>query len=242
MPITTEDCKLYITNFYSGIISGTRRIDLRGREPDENCITAKNWKRKSKHGNETKGFIRVFENIKNGLMINVHSTNDTITELKLSLKRLPTETPAGSAQIILPSSNNLYGYIRRVLEHPDCTDISTSDLLHSMTWDTLPSVPTSEGWGTEPGDEEDIDFENNEIISLTPSRITVLAGGDWQEPLVFSAKYNRESVTHIPSTVEPGVYEDGMTIRQVLLAVYGTDNKAQLPRKIVEGLNEYDNW
>ncbi len=59
----------------------------------------------------------------------------------------------------------------------------------------------------EDGHEEDLDMENHEIISLTDDKLTMCAGGDWQDPLTFDVVMLNGRLTVV--NVRPG-FERGM--------------------------------
>lgn len=65
---------------------------------------------------------------------------------------------------------------------------------------------------TEDGHKEGIDFENFNIISITPDKMVVSAGGDWQEPVTFTLVPNGDAlkVTDIVAG-----FEDGMTLEEI---------------------------
>lgn len=59
----------------------------------------------------------------------------------------------------------------------------------------------------EDGHEEDLDMENHEILSLTDDKLTMCAGGDWQEPLTFDVVLSNGRLTVV--NVRPG-FKNGM--------------------------------
>lgn len=54
-------------------------------------------------------------------------------------------------------------------------------------YDVMETVPVVKD---EDGNDEQLDFENFEVLSITTDKMTVCAGGDWQEPLTFSLTPN----------------------------------------------------
>ncbi len=57
------------------------------------------------------------------------------------------------------------------------------DLDPSVLYNIVENIPYIKD---EDGLKEVIDFENFEILSIYDDKMTVCAGGDWQEPLIFS--------------------------------------------------------
>lgn len=97
--IDTKQCIEAVCRFFQNQIT----VD-----PD-NC-QHKNWKRTSKTGNSTKGYVRHFQNKKNGLVVKVESTDTMLTGLFIekvlppSLNVIPVQTPAS---IIVPPTSSV---------------------------------------------------------------------------------------------------------------------------------------
>lgn len=61
-------------------------------------------------------------------------------------------------------------------------------------------------------DDEDLDFENFAFSEVTDDVITFSAGGDWQEPLIITLKYDQATDKIYVAEHEEG-YEDNYTIK-----------------------------
>jgi len=72
----------------------------------------------------------------------------------------------------------------------------------------LPKPKTEDG----EEDDEDLDFENFGFSNVEDDEITFSAGGDWQEPLVITIKYDEKKDKIYVASYSEG-YEDDYTIK-----------------------------
>jgi hypothetical protein len=102
--------------------------------------------------------------------------------------------------------------------------VAVSNILHELPFATLPKVDDGDG------DKEDIDFENNEILSLDDSTIRVFAGGDWQEPITFSATLRGNKLYYNNDATEGMVHgsTEGLTTKEIIKIIFGVDNPTEL--------------
>lgn len=77
-----------------------------------------------------------------------------------------------------------------------------------------PTVEIRESFDDEEFEEEEVDLENWEIISISDDKLTMCAGGDWQEPTTFSLVPYDENYLMVTNVHEG--YEDGMHYDDVL--------------------------
>jgi hypothetical protein len=77
-----------------------------------------------------------------------------------------------------------------------------------------PTVEIRDSFDDEEIEEEEVDLENWEIISISDEKLTMCAGGDWQEPTIFSLVPYDENYL-MATNIRDG-YEDGMHYDDVL--------------------------
>lgn len=210
MPIKTEDCKKAIVSFLS-----RKNINLRADNKTSELTKESNWKRTSKRGNKDKGFVRSFINYKvPGVLINIHSTEDEITEIRRSV--IPILHPDSSK-----TSSGMIEFLRKHIIENELQE-DANNLLSYLPWGKLPEVSCEfemlDGSIGSEGETEPVDFENNEIYEITDSHMVLFAGGDWQDPVIFKAIINGDVIEWDGSPVNR-VEEysgDGYTSEQIL--------------------------
>jgi hypothetical protein len=183
----------------------------------------KNWKRRSKsqkcigmaYGGDEKGNLvtRIFENTKTGMLVKI-SAGAQITE------------------VIEVSNVTLSGMCRKILEDTDEGDsISGHSLINQLVFANLPQVENHDFMEdeTKVTGHEDVDFENCELLGLTENSITIFAGGDWQEPLVFTMVMKDGELVYEGGAVKAssGNHPE-MSDEKMLLALYGTKHPLEL--------------
>ena len=186
----------------------------------------KDWKRRQKITiGEYGRTVRIFENVK---------TKQTIkTNFFSSFNPIEIEDITGL---------DLFGILKSLLEKPEYgyeaksfegDEVRTYDLINELEgrayFAKLPQVALHDDEEDEKKvtGHEDVDFENCEIIALTKDTITLWAGGDWQEPITFSMTFKNGLLYYNNDATEKGE-SDGMTVRQLLKTLYGTEHPEQL--------------
>ena len=100
--------------------------------------------------------------------------------------------------------------------------ISPQYVAYELEFSSLPKI-------VEDGEDvEDLDFENFELMDITDSSMTIWAGGDWQEPLEFTAIHSADGKLHYTGGAIPGGPKDGMSTREFIKRVFGTENPPEL--------------
>ena len=67
---------------------------------------------------------------------------------------------------------------------------------------------------TEDGDEESLDCENWEILSITDTKMVMCAGGDWQNPVTFDIELINGKLT--ASNYKVGKFKTGLSHKSIL--------------------------
>lgn len=96
-------------------------------------------------------------------------------------------------------------YLRDQLEFEDEIDQDEifDFLLYEVKWMGLPQVPVEDIWFDKDDEEhpvkydEPLDFENFTVLSIDPQKgdMSVIAGGDWQDPVEFKVTWNDANCT-----------------------------------------------
>ena len=189
MKITTEHCVYAILkNYY---ISG---------ESNPLLLRFKLWKRLSKKGSGD-NIERVFQNTETGTVVTVYSSETHIYDIK------EVKTP--------PTITTIKEYLRAKsaeVEHPFYDlDYEALGEDNVVNW---PIVRLE--WEGEV-DEEPLDMENFEWLSITDDEIVVACGGDWQEPQTLTIKIVNGKLT--VTNAIPGEYREGMSEEDFLQAL-----------------------
>ena len=155
---------------------------------------SKNWKRISKRKINGTEFIRVFMNKISGLEIYVTATDNEITGISTDLTSLLKSETVLTQTPVSPKTGGLIAFCKSILktqrdspEWKDNSDQELEDYISSMLSDGLTFGNLPKVLDPDSGSMEEIDFENFFILSLDDTTIRVSAGGDWQDPLTFSA-------------------------------------------------------
>lgn len=119
----------------------------------------------------------------------------------------------------------------------DMQYISGHSLLYELPFETLPKTKDSDEQDSE---EEEIDFENAEIIRLDEKTIRLYAGGDWQVPLSFTATikadgrlyYDQDSIINNPD-FDCG-NEKIITTLELIKKIFGKEQPAELENKTID--------
>jgi hypothetical protein len=181
---------------------------------DPDLTTSKNWKRRSilkklvgiEHGGDGDGNLtcRVFENVKTHRFVQV--------------------TAGNYIQDIRDVASDFFDLCRNIIEKEIGETVTTRDLITSLTFENLPQI--KDGYGG----KEDVDFENCELLKLTEDSIRIMAGGDWQDPVEFTARFTAGQLKCDLSTVTKVDFADReeMTTQQMLKVLYGSEKPQQL--------------
>ena len=127
---------------------------------------------------------------------------------------------------VKPCYPSLFALLRDVISHMDY--VANSSILHHLhrMFVNLPKIKD------EDGNEEEVDFENNEIYKITDSSIEFMAGGDWQDPMDIVAELKDGALFVISYNNRSDEYEEGMSMQQILDTVYGTEIPKELKEKM----------
>jgi len=189
-------------------------------EADTDNINPKNWKRISKTGNSKDGYTRRFENKVTGILLDVKSSDTEISEINM----VSTTPPTPVIQLVSPVTGGLIKICQKIYDEnqEEFTEVKDDDpdgnhlvsfLLPELDFDRLPQRPDPMGGaGT-----EDLDFENSQILSLNDSTIKIVAHGDWQEPMIFSATMVNGVLTYKNDAIEG--YLDGLSDEEILAII-----------------------
>lgn len=221
--LRTADCIKKICEEYKG--------------SDSYLTNPKNWKRVNKKGNSKKGYLREFRNKEDGeIRVFIKSTESTI--LSVTRRRTPLNVLDYDNTSNPESQSGLYDLLRSILERGDHDGhrnrdgyLDCGDIVYGLTFENLPTVsPPNDEESEANGDEpEEVDFENYEILEVTPNTITISAGGDWQNPETFTAEYRDGKmyvISHHPTTD----WRDGLDLRTIITQVYGDPSPEELKR------------
>lgn len=181
--IQTVDCVVAITKYFFD------------KETDNYPLLRTSlWKRLSKTGSGDK-IIRTFQNKETGTIIKVLSTETKIYKI--------TEVPIGY--------QGIKGYLKAVI---DKGDVDFSDLPYEIfgennvvNWPLVREDPEDHR-----SDNEPLDMENFEWLSITNDELTVACGGDWQEPMTLTIKLinGQLTVTNVVYGFAEGMDEEQM--------------------------------
>lgn len=213
MKINSSICKQAIVQRMA-----TRITNMRVNVPT-GLLQEKNWKRLSKHGNAKRGFCRRFYNTETGIVMNVHSTETRITEIKPSGTLAEFRQQQKSKKEFLPAvRDQILKMDPRYLEWP-------GRIVSDLPFSSLPKCkPTGD-----PDDcmdtPEEVDFENCEVIEVKPDRIRMCAGGDWQPPVEFDVILDEKGCfTYDRKTVKQNSWSsEGMSKKEFLETVFDND-------------------
>jgi hypothetical protein len=103
------------------------------------------------------------------------------------------------------------------------------ELVQELNFLNLPQVSVSEDFG---GGEEDIEFENNEILFIDDNGIKIAAGGDWQDPIIFTATYDNGFLTCNNDAMPVVNWPEGLP-KQVLFNIIFENNIPQEVRDYI---------
>jgi hypothetical protein len=132
--------------------------------------------------------------------------------------------PGNYIQDIREVEKDFFKLCRNIIENELDDTITTSGMINALPFENLPEI-TSEDCGT-----EEVDFENTELLELTSNSIRIMAGGDWQDPIEFVAKFENGCLICDHSTVVKSTVSgrSEMTTHQMINALYGTEHPEQL--------------
>jgi hypothetical protein len=131
----------------------------------------------------------------------VYSDDDNITDLALSTD--PTLVKRQLNKLLGTTPKTIRELIKQVIESKEFkeNDESRGDVSDCWGYDIIQlldfkSVPDTIDSPDRDKDEyefqkEPIDFENCDIVSMDEDTITIFAGGDWQDPIVFDCTINK---------------------------------------------------
>lgn len=183
----------------------------------EDCVRAiqvlfgvGNWKRISKKGSEI--IERIFENKDTGVQVKVNSTKTEIISIeKMGMEKKEINTDETIYSLIKkeilkqkPFENRIYLY--RVVQNI----IPESE---------IPMINCD-------GETEQLDFENFEIEGLNEKELVVFAGGDWQEPKIFSLTINNGILKRDKKTKK--IKSDSQHLEDIIEKCFGTKNPSEL--------------
>jgi hypothetical protein len=176
----------------------------------------KNWKRMSKKIVRTIS-IRKFYNKITGDNVTVTSMDEE--EIFLDIGR---EFPKGS----------FFDLCKYIVEQGDVDDLNT--FIYALSFANLPRVEEERGM---PETLETIDFENTELLEINSEGLKIAAGGDWQDPVIFTAKF-KNNVLYCDDYIEHG-YPKGITDEQFLDTIY--NGRQNVPEDILQTWHIGDN-
>lgn len=89
-----------------------------------------------------------------------------------------------------------------------------TDVIKDITvnWPQI-SEPDAFDYG-ETENEEDLDLENWEILSIDDNKMVMCAGGDWQEPLMMTLVSHGDDQLYVLNTEEG--YENGLSNEEII--------------------------
>lgn len=99
-------------------------------------------------------------------------------------------------------------------EFVDLSEYGLNNIHPEALIDLIENLPLVED---EDGNQECIDFENFEVISIKPDKMVVCAGGDWQEPLTFTLVVNGDK---LKATDIVAGYKDGLNLDKIESLLY----------------------
>lgn len=215
--LRTADCIKNICEEYKG--------------SDNYLTNPKNWKRVTKKGNSKKGYLREFRNKEDDeIRVFIKSTESTI--ISLTTRRTPFNILNYENKPTQESQTGFYNLLRTILSESgkqySCGGeghLNCGDIVYGLTFENLPQV-NGASEGEEP-EMEEVDFENYEILEVTPNTITISAGGDWQNPETFTAEYRDGKmyvISHHPTTD----WREGLDLRTIITQVYGDPSPSEL--------------
>ena len=217
LKLKTADCIARICNEYKG--------------QDGYLTNPKNWKRVSKKGNSKKGYLREFRNKEDDeIRIFVKSSECEITSV--NRQRTPFNILDNTTNKEQCSSDNLYTLIRKILEEGGSRGeedyIDNDTIIYGLTFENLPETDISDD--RDGFNMEEVDFENYEILEITPFSITISAGGDWQDPTTFTAIYDNGVMKVMEHTPTGDNWRDGLELPQIIERIYGNRSPQELNR------------
>jgi len=139
------------------------------------------------------------------------------------------------------AKSGMLAYCRSLLESSeldlsDSIDISTLVNTIMEKLDRLPQV--HEEAEDPPSPLENLDGENTELLSLDDTRITMFAGGDWQNPCNFSAVLDGKGVLRLEeASVDYSAYapDNPLETKDMLRILYGSKVPDKLLHRDVRG-------
>jgi len=163
-------------------------------EQNDDFKNAKNWKRLSKTGSMYQK--RKFQNKKTNDIVIVESVD---------------EDDEFNSINILNVNQTFFEFCRNLIETDPNEEISS---VYSFV-PCLPfvSLPKIKG--------EDVDFENNELIAINENGVTIAAGGDWQEPITFTATFSNGELHCNNDAYES--FQEGIEDEEFLNILYGNN-------------------
>lgn len=172
--ITTADCKNEIVKHFS-----STTLNLR-TERNLSTSDINSWIREAKIGNKANGFVRKFLNKTTGMRVNVHSTEDEITKICISEVQFEAAETKG----------NMKDFLREIYYKIDDANLSANKFFWALPWGKRPTIKYNENGELcdhdgEDVEEEEIDFENHEILGIEEDRMFICVGGDWQPPIQY---------------------------------------------------------
>lgn len=94
-----------------------------------------------------------------------------------------------------------------------------NNIPYDLDFKLLPNAISGDEEPDEDEELEQVDFENNEILSIDfdTNTITLVAGGDWQLPTEFSATLQDDCMFHCneDSVIQDATYKDGLTEEEI---------------------------
>ena len=126
--------------------------------------------------------------------------------------------------------NKFLDHLRRLLKARMEYDIDTfREFVHFLHYDSLPKTNVENRLEGDEEKNEDIEFENFEILELNDGGMKMSAGGDWQEPKTFSMRYENGVMYYNDDAVD-GFEKDGLTEVEMAAIIY----QGSIPEKIKE--------
>jgi hypothetical protein len=189
MKITTEHCVYAICkHFY---LSG---------ESNPLLLRAKLWKRLSKKGSGD-NVVREFQNSETGTVVIVYSSESYIFDVK------EVKTP--------PTLTTIKEYLR--VKSSEVEDPYYDLDYEALGPDNVVNWPIVKIEDEDFQEEEPLDMENFEWLSITDDELVICCGGDWQEPQTLTIKVVNGKLT-VTNTI-PGEYRNGLNEEQFKLAL-----------------------
>jgi len=202
--ITSAICKASICDLIKeGRIQ--HGLNLRSKPLNPDLINPNNWKRVTKRGSKAKGFVRQFKNIKvQKMLYNIHSGEHHITSIKRSLELM---TPIVKEVTVATSTQTLKEQYDAWMAEGN----NEWDFIYELNFASRPTICPFENLPDntymtraeyyEEGADEELDFENREVINVIDNTITIFSGGDWQHPGTWTATADEHGVLHYNNDV-----------------------------------------